>query len=443
MADQCMVIAGEWKTSDNGRWTFTIDKHYMSKIVPLSPMMTLLELQSNVLKEFYPNTEAPPSAALSYRPPNTKELATGISTPPVMLTHDGQVAENLFPFTTPNPPIQKTNNLFIRFTGLSQPSTSAFKIPGFSLFDDEDFLEDTPIPPSNTIAPSKIHRFSLIDETISCADEMFKKDPGNIADSCKTEQEEENGSETELPLGFEDVQPRGYDHDFWDPLIDKDLGGSDVPEVMAGIHVPKTAPHIIHCTSSDAFDHTVLVFGQPSAQWKSEPKDTGVHSFPHVQPNPMCTSTPRSAPDSGVHHNKGPHVQYPSSSRFTPGSASKKGVHQRDIADEEFDTPPLFDDLSYEAEDVPDLNLDETDEETFVRKLYATKHDCQIGLAIYAIKQQFHFRQSRSTMHSFVLSCHDTHCDWRILAKKLTNCVTVHSHLVSETIFHLSRSTCL
>lgn len=376
-----------------------------------------------------------------------------------------QVAENLFPFTTPNQPIQKTNNLFNRFIGPSQPSTSAFKIPGFSLFDDEDFLEENPIPPSNTIAPSKIHRFSLIDETISCADEMleemFKKDPGNIADSCKTEEEEENGSETELPLGFEDVQPRGYDHDFWDPLIDKDLGGSDVPEVMAGIHAPKTAPHIIHCTSSDAFDHTVLVFRQPSAQWKSEPKDTGVHSFPHVQPNPMCTSTPRSAPDSGVHHNKGPHVQYPSSSRCTPGSASKKGVHQRgphvqqnsssrrtpplastnspqppppltppvretrslsDIADEEFDTPPLFDDLSYEAEDVPDLNLDETNEETIVRKLYATKHDCQIGLAIYAIKHQFHFRQSRTTMHSFVLICHDTHCDWRILAKKLTNC---------------------
>ncbi|KAF3537703.1 hypothetical protein F2Q69_00021243 [Brassica cretica] len=89
MADQCMVIAGDWKTSDDSSWTFTIDKHHMSRIVPLSPTMTLLELQSNVLKEFYPNTELPPSTSLSYWPPNTKELATGISTPPVMLTHDG------------------------------------------------------------------------------------------------------------------------------------------------------------------------------------------------------------------------------------------------------------------------------------------------------------------------------------------------------------------
>ena len=93
-----------------------------------------------------------------------------------------------------------------------------------------------------------------------------------------------------------------------------------------------------------------------------------------------------------------------------------------EISDEEFDTPTLFDDLSYEAEDVPDLNLDDSDDEPFVGKLYATKQDCQIGLAIYAIKQQFHFRQSLTTRRSFVLSCYDTHCDWRILAKELTNC---------------------
>ncbi|RID46045.1 hypothetical protein BRARA_I02732, partial [Brassica rapa] len=93
-----------------------------------------------------------------------------------------------------------------------------------------------------------------------------------------------------------------------------------------------------------------------------------------------------------------------------------------EISDEEFDVPPLFDDLSYETEDVPDLNWDDSGEEPFVGKLYATKQDCQIGLAIYAIKEQFYFRQTRTTRHSFVLSCHDTKCDWRILAKELTNC---------------------
>ncbi|XP_056853655.1 uncharacterized protein LOC130503002, partial [Raphanus sativus] len=73
-------------------------------------------------------------------------------------------------------------------------------------------------------------------------------------------------------------------------------------------------------------------------------------------------------------------------------------------------------------EDVPDLLSDAKDEEPFVGKLYATKQDCQIGLAIYAIKEQFYFRQTRTSRHSFVLSCHDVRCDWRILAKELTNC---------------------
>lgn len=50
------------------------------------------------------------------------------------------------------------------------------------------------------------------------------------------------------------------------------------------------------------------------------------------------------------------------------------------------------------------------------------KQDCQIGLAIYAIKNWFHFRQTRTIKNSFVLSCHDTHCDWRIFAKELTTC---------------------
>ncbi|KAF2596722.1 hypothetical protein F2Q68_00012476 [Brassica cretica] len=64
----------------------------MSRIVTLSPAMMLLELQNNVFKEFFANTQACPSTSLSYWPPNTKELATGISTPPVMLTHDGSVS---------------------------------------------------------------------------------------------------------------------------------------------------------------------------------------------------------------------------------------------------------------------------------------------------------------------------------------------------------------
>ncbi|KAF3604314.1 hypothetical protein F2Q69_00033052 [Brassica cretica] len=60
----------------------------MSRIVALHPTMTLLELQNSVLKKFFANIEALPSASLSYWPPNTKELVTRISTPLFMLIHD-------------------------------------------------------------------------------------------------------------------------------------------------------------------------------------------------------------------------------------------------------------------------------------------------------------------------------------------------------------------
>src|SRR5690606_30244899 len=146
-------------------------------------------LRNNVVKEFFGNTDVLPSATLSYWPPNTKELATGLTTPPVMLTNDGsvsyfyrhfeahsgmnmfvtfeiqsvgqqgsQVDDNHVPFTTPNQPIKNSYNTL-------PSSTGASKMPGFSLFDDDDLLEDMPTRPapqhsSPLTAPAKVHRFS-------------------------------------------------------------------------------------------------------------------------------------------------------------------------------------------------------------------------------------------------------------------------------------------
>ncbi|KAL0770505.1 hypothetical protein Bca101_035656 [Brassica carinata] len=68
-----------------------MDKENMSQIILVFPDMSLLELQNNVVNEFFTVTAAAPPVVLSYWPPNTKELVTGISTPPVMLIHHGFV----------------------------------------------------------------------------------------------------------------------------------------------------------------------------------------------------------------------------------------------------------------------------------------------------------------------------------------------------------------
>ncbi|KAF3578318.1 hypothetical protein DY000_02029842 [Brassica cretica] len=44
MTDHVMVIAGEWKMSDDGSWTFSIDEHQMSRIISLAPTTTLLDV---------------------------------------------------------------------------------------------------------------------------------------------------------------------------------------------------------------------------------------------------------------------------------------------------------------------------------------------------------------------------------------------------------------
>ena len=63
----------------------------------------------------------------------------------------------------------------------------------------------------------------------------------------------------------------------------------------------------------------------------------------------------------------------------------------RDVDDEEFEIPTLYDDIEYEREPIPDLERDDG-EKVYVGKLYASKEDCQIRLAIYAIRYMFHYK---------------------------------------------------
>ncbi|KAG2298664.1 hypothetical protein Bca52824_035136 [Brassica carinata] len=74
MADHCMVIAGEWKTSADNHWDFAIDKEHMTRIVPLRIGTPITELLSNVFREFFGNADTIRTTILSYWPPNTKEL---------------------------------------------------------------------------------------------------------------------------------------------------------------------------------------------------------------------------------------------------------------------------------------------------------------------------------------------------------------------------------
>ncbi|WZZ08464.1 hypothetical protein YC2023_094385 [Brassica napus] len=469
MTDHCIVIPGDW-TSAGSLWEFVIDKKKMSRIVPVRAGMSLCELQSNVVQEFFTFTVPAPQAVLSYWSPNMKELATGLTTPPVVLINDGavsfffqhlavhktmnlfdtfnsegvnqqdtQVGDNVYPFTTPNQTPYPNLNPF------RPSSSSSFKIPSFSLFDEDELLQDSPLEPSNVntsphhIHQANPHRVSVQDETLSCGDEMleemFKEDPDNIPDTWLLDEEDATEPENSQPP--DPIPERGYDKDFWEPLIKEHLGGSHAAEVMAGIHVPKTAPETYQSYTGNAFDHPVRVSGVDDTDWKKDLDFMSVHQRegPPVQCKTPNTRVRRADPNTlGPDvHTQSPYTDTSSDSPYTPlygvhsgltsthtrnnllSPRTPRSTHGRpreptvqtpppretrplsDISDKEFDIPPLFDDLSFENDDVPDLNLEDTDGEPHVGKLYATKQDCQIGLAIYAIKKRFHLRQTRTT----------------------------------------------
>ena len=106
-------------------------------------------------------------------------------------------------------------------------------------------------------------------------EEMFKEDPYNIPDTWILDDEEATDPESSQPT--EAVPVRGYDHDFWEPLLAETLGGSHAAEVIAGIHVPKTAPDTYRCTTGNAFDHTVRFSGEDDTDWKKYLDFLGVH----------------------------------------------------------------------------------------------------------------------------------------------------------------------
>ncbi|CAN7120208.1 unnamed protein product [Brassica rapa subsp. narinosa] len=92
-----MVILGAW-ASVGSLWEFVIDKKNMTRIIHVRSGMSLRELQNNVAKEFFTFTNPPPLAQLSYWSPNTKELATGLTTPPAILTTQSCTPQHVHPY---------------------------------------------------------------------------------------------------------------------------------------------------------------------------------------------------------------------------------------------------------------------------------------------------------------------------------------------------------
>ncbi|KAF3506879.1 hypothetical protein F2Q69_00003735 [Brassica cretica] len=81
MDEMCMVMCGAWLCGSDGKWEFVVDKTNMARMIPVHEALTIKEAECRVFAEFK-KSETSSNVALSYWPPDSKDLAIGIKTPP-------------------------------------------------------------------------------------------------------------------------------------------------------------------------------------------------------------------------------------------------------------------------------------------------------------------------------------------------------------------------
>ncbi|XP_020869565.1 uncharacterized protein LOC110225103 isoform X2 [Arabidopsis lyrata subsp. lyrata] len=81
------------------------------------------------------------------------------------------------------------------------------------------------------------------------------------------------------------------------------------------------------------------------------------------------------------------------------------------------DAPPVFNDGKDVETALADINYE--GDKLFVGRVFKSKADCKLKIAIHAINRKFHFRTTRSTPKFMVLKCISKTCPWRVYAAKV------------------------
>ncbi|CAN7105714.1 unnamed protein product, partial [Brassica rapa subsp. narinosa] len=200
----------------------------MGRMVDIYEGIGCKELEGNVLREFKLD-EGRYRVSLRYWPPTSFELATGIRTPPVLITNHGAVNLNW-----------KTDSVDIEVV---DASGMAFVSPEAARFvEKRDFRSASSKKGYFSSAASKT-RSRVID--ISDEDELVREvekleetimSEGVKGGSGKGEDESGFNLATDKEDNFEvdeiSVRLRGYDKEFWSPLLAGDYGGSAAVNVV-------------------------------------------------------------------------------------------------------------------------------------------------------------------------------------------------------------------
>ncbi|CAH2034697.1 unnamed protein product [Thlaspi arvense] len=293
MEEHCLVIAGEWLCGKNAKWDFVVDKQRMSRVVLMREDMKICDLTAEVLKEFCIVGVSQETMVLSYWPPNTNELATRIKTPPVVdsmnLFATFDILSGAIGYTTPNPSSIRVGVTENSASRLKSVSFASGKETGPSIGRVEDVVPSSKrVIETDSASFSSLKQRTLVSSMSGGSSSSFPfdlnaLDVDSVAEFCsgdvsafsyelsdadiisEVESVENRFHSSRAPSSEgtdefdeedycgdlddeEDIISVGYDNEFWEPLIDDALGGSDAVEFM--------------CPAGDGFDGKAVSGGK-------------------------------------------------------------------------------------------------------------------------------------------------------------------------------------
>ncbi|KAH0894304.1 LOW QUALITY PROTEIN: hypothetical protein HID58_056733, partial [Brassica napus] len=226
MDEMCMVMCGAWVCGSDGKWEFVVDKTNMERIIPVHEAMTIHDLEGRVFAEFK-KAETSFNVALSYWPPDSKALATGIKTP----QSSSQAIVRL---------VSRTLNLFATFDNVGYATAAAdcdgFETPRCSTNQRKTSAKRKAVDLSSVGSKTNFINFDdfqLVEEVEKFEERLRSESNRTGGGDCSGWSDcidsDYSGPEE---IDERDVRPRGYDVEFWEPLIVSDKGGSNSVEVV-------------------------------------------------------------------------------------------------------------------------------------------------------------------------------------------------------------------
>ncbi|KAF2607898.1 hypothetical protein F2Q68_00044162 [Brassica cretica] len=237
--EMCLVMCGVWVCGSDGKWEFVVDTKKMARMVTVEEGISIKELERRVLVEF-----------------REGEGSMNLFATVELLGVDGLRADSGMGVGFHTHVIDKKHSDGgFRENGGNVSSvgskTNFINLDDFELVEEVDKLEERMKAESNTTGPGVFSGSSEgIDSDYSGPEEIDERD----------------------------VRPRGYDYEFWEPLIVGDLGCSNSVEVVfndkeaGGLVKMEEARRPYSCYTNNAFDHMVDPGG--SSEWeRADTKD--------------------------------------------------------------------------------------------------------------------------------------------------------------------------